>query len=221
MLSMSSAQLASSENQSAGVVYSSDQNPRKAEQEIEQLPRRLPQYRDRVGLFKRRNWYVSVVLFPTLSDARRAENIIDSEYSRGSFVVNLQEWCRPDWRKNTGVRLGVSYYDCKRGEIMDGGPGAIIISAQLDSPQKAQDKIEILKDKFKKLQHNLAIFKKGKYFYPAVINYKNTQEANQQIPQVPQEMKNKAKAVNINQWCPRRELKPVEDPKIYDYIECK
>jgi hypothetical protein len=58
-------------------------------------------------------------------------------------------------------------------------------------------------------------------FYPAVINYKNTQEANQQIPQVPQEMKNKAKAVNINQWCPRRELKPVEDPKIYDYIECK
>ena len=63
MLSMSSAQLASSENQSAGVVYSSDQNPRKAEQEIEQLPRRLPQYRDRVGLFKRRNWYVSVVLF--------------------------------------------------------------------------------------------------------------------------------------------------------------
>jgi hypothetical protein len=226
MLSVCLAPLASSQDKpdpafSYGVVYSSEQDIKKANNETDQLPQIFPQYQKENYLFKRRNWYASVVLFKSKTDADEARNIIDGEYSRGSFVVNLQEWCRPDWRKNTGVELGVSYYDCKRGEIMDGGPGAIIISAQLDSPQKAQDKIEILKDKFKKLQHNLAIFKKGKYFYPAVINYKNTQEANQQIPQVPQEMKNKAKAVNINQWCPRRELKPVEDPKIYDYIECK
>jgi hypothetical protein len=224
-LSISFADLASSQNKSNnpsfGVVYSSDRDIQQAKWETDQLAGRLSQYQNQAKLFKRRNWYVSVIVFPSPSDAKESLPIIENTYSRGSFVVNLQEWCRPDWRKNTGVKLGVSYYDCKRGEIMDGSPGAIIIDAQLDSPQKAQDKIEILKDKFKKLQHNLAIFKKGKYFYPAVINYKNTQEANQQIPQVPQEMKNKAKAVNINQWCPRRELKPVEDPKIYDYIECK
>jgi hypothetical protein len=208
MLSMSSAQLASSENQSAGVVYSSDQNPRKAEQEIEQLPRRLPQYRDRVGLFKRRNWYVSVVLFPTLSDARRAENIIDSEYSRGSFVVNLQEWCRPDWRKNTGVKLGVSYYDCRRGEIIPGRTGAIITNEFSTIKDAKSDLEKLKKNTFQRQQHNLTIFKRGDSYFTAVINYANIEEASQNL--------RGGYAVDINQFCPR----PGELSKD-DYIECK
>ncbi len=208
MLSMSSAQLASSENQSAGVVYSSDQNPRKAEQEIEQLPRRLPQYRDRVGLFKRRNWYVSVVLFPTLSDARRAVNIIDSEYSRGSFVVNLQEWCRPDWRKNTGVKLGVSYYDCKRGEIIPGRTGAIITNEFSTIKDAKSDLEKLKKNTFQKQQHNLTIFKRGDSYFTAVINYANIEEARQNL--------RGGDAVDINQFCPQ----PGELSKD-DYIECK
>ena len=207
MLSMSSAQLASSENQSAGVVYSSDQNPRKAEQEIEQLPRRLPQYRDRVGLFKRRNWYVSVVLFPTLSDARRAVNIIDSEYSRGSFVVNLQEWCRPDWRKNTGAKLGVGY-DCKRGEIIPGRTGAIITNKFSTIKDAKSDLEKLKKNPFQKQQHNLTIFKRGDSYFTAVINYANKEEASQNL--------RGGYAVDINQFCPR----PGELSKD-DYIECK
>ena len=208
MLSMSSAQLASSENQSAGVVYSSDQNPRKAEQEIEQLPRRLPQYRDRVGLFKRRNWYVSVVLFPTLSDARRAVNIIDSEYSRGSFVVNLQEWCRPDWNKNTAVLKGVSYYDCRRGEIILGRTGAIIINKFSTIKDAKSDLEKLKKNPFQKQQHNLTIFKRGDSYFTAVINYANIEEASQNL--------RGGYAVDINQFCPR----PGELSKD-DYIECK
>ncbi len=216
MLSMSSAQLASSENQSAGVVYSSDQNPRKAEQEIEQLPRRLPQYRDRVDLFKRRNWYVSVVLFPTLSDARRAVNIIDSEYSRGSFVVNLQEWCRPDWRKNTGVKLGVSYYDCKRGEIIPGRTGAIITN-EFSTIKDAKSDLEKLKrNTFQKQQHNLTIFKRGDSYFTAVINYANKEEAKKNIPNG-----KKFRDVDIKDWC-----NPSGDPESGylakdDYIQCQ
>jgi hypothetical protein len=208
MLSMSSAQLASSENQSAGVVYSSDQNPRKAEQEIEQLPRRLPQYRDRVGLFKRRNWYVSVVLFPTLSDARRAVNIIDSEYSRGSFVVNLQEWCRPDWNKNTAVLKGVSYYDCRRGEIILGRTGAIIINKFSTIKDAKSDLEKLKKNTFQRQQHNLTIFKRGDSYFTAVINYANIEEASQNL--------RGGYAVDINQFCPQ----PGELSKD-DYIECK
>jgi hypothetical protein len=208
MLSMSSAQLASSENQSAGVVYSSDQNPRKAEQEIEQLPRRLPQYRDRVGLFKRRNWYVSVVLFPTLSDARRAVNIIDSEYSRGSFVVNLQEWCRPDWNKNTAVLKGVSYYDCRRGEIILGRTGAIIINKFSTIKDAKSDLEKLKKNTFQRQQHNLTIFKRGDSYFTAVINYANKEEASQNL--------RGGYAVDINQFCPQ----PGELSKD-DYIECK
>jgi hypothetical protein len=215
MLSMSSAQLASSENQSAGVVYSSDQNPRKAEQEIEQLPRRLPQYRDRVGLFKRRNWYVSVVLFPTLSDARRAQNIIDSEYSRGSFVVNLQEWCRPDWRKNTGAKLGVDY-DCKRGEIIPGRTGAIITN-KFSTIKDAKSDLEKLKrNTFQKQQHNLTIFKRGDSYFTAVINYANKEEAKKNIPNG-----KKFRDVDIKDWC-----NPSGDPQSGylakdDYIQCQ
>jgi hypothetical protein len=216
MLSMSSAQLASSENQSAGVVYSSDQNPRKAEQEIEQLPRRLPQYRDRVGLFKRRNWYVSVVLFPTLSDARRAVNIIDSEYSRGSFVVNLQEWCRPDWRKNTEVELGVSYYDCKRGEIILGRTGAIITNKFSTIKDAKSDLEKLKKNPFQKQQHNLTIFKRGDSYFTAVINYANKEEAKKNIPNG-----KKFRDVDIKDWC-----NPSGDPKSGylakdDYIQCQ
>jgi hypothetical protein len=216
MLSMSSAQLASSENQSAGVVYSSDQNPRKAEQEIEQLPRRLPQYRDRVGLFKRRNWYVSVVLFPTLSDARRAVNIIDSEYSRGSFVVNLQEWCRPDWRKNTGAKLGVSYYDCKRGEIIPGRTGAIITNKFSTIKDAKSDLEKLKKNPFQKQQHNLTIFKRGDSYFTAVINYANKEEAKKNIPNG-----KKFRDVDIKDWC-----NPSGDPQSGylakdDYIQCQ
>jgi hypothetical protein len=216
MLSMSSAQLASSENQSAGVVYSSDQNPRKAEQEIEQLPRRLPQYRDRVGLFKRRNWYVSVVLFPTLSDARRAVNIIDSEYSRGSFVVNLQEWCRPDWTKYTAVLEGVSYYDCKRGEIIPGRTGAIITN-EFSTIKDAKSDLEKLKrNTFQKQQHNLTIFKRGDSYFTAVINYANKEEAKKNIPNG-----KKFRDVDIKDWC-----NPSGDPESGylakdDYIQCQ
>ena len=96
-----------------GVVYGSDTNIQEAQTEINQLPGRLPQYRNlERSLFKRSNFYVSVILFPTQQDANNALPIIENEYKRGSFVRSLNEWCRPDWRTKTGEESGISYYDC-------------------------------------------------------------------------------------------------------------
>ncbi|WP_072925009.1 hypothetical protein [Microcystis aeruginosa] len=100
-------------NFSWGVVYGSDTNIQETQTEINQLPRRLPQYRNlERSLFKRSNFYVSVILFPTQQDANNALPIIENEYKRGSFVVPLNDWCRPDWRTKKGEESGISYYDC-------------------------------------------------------------------------------------------------------------
>jgi hypothetical protein len=212
ILSISFADLASSQYQSGvdyyGVVYSSDKDIKAALSERDQLPRLLPQYQRQNSLFKRRNWYVSVVVFNNKSDTERARNIIDSEYSRGSFVVNLQEWCRPDWTKYTAVLEGVSYYDCKRGEIIPGRTGAIITNKFSTIKDAKSDLEKLKKNPFQKQQHNLTIFKRGDSYFTAVINYANKEEASQNL--------RGGYAVDINQFCPR----PGELSKD-DYIECK
>ena len=115
ILSIGLAGQVSSRTLSHGVVYGSDRGIQEAQWEIEQLPRRLPQYRnlDR-SLFKRKGFYVSVILFPTKQDADNALPIIENEYKRGSFVKSLNDWC-PN-RKNPKKKdkeSGISYYDCK------------------------------------------------------------------------------------------------------------
>ncbi len=221
MLSVCLAPLASSQDKpdpafSYGVVYSSEQDIKKANNETDQLPQIFPQYQKENYLFKRRNWYASVVLFKSKTDADEARNIIDGEYSRGSFVVNLQEWCRPDWRKNTGVRLGVSYYDCKRGEIIPGRTGAIITN-EFSTIKDAKSDLEKLKrNTFQKQQHNLTIFKRGDSYFTAVINYANKEEAKKNIPNG-----KKFRDVDIKDWC-----NPSGDPESGylakdDYIQCQ
>jgi hypothetical protein len=199
-----------------GVVYSSDLKIQNAKQEIEQLPGVLPQYRNLGRLFKRRNWYVSVIVFPTSSDAKKSLPIIENTYSRSSFVVNLQEWCRPDWSKNTGVLEGVNYYDCKRGEIIPGKTGAIITN-KFSTLNDANANLENLKENtFQQQQHNLTIFKRGDFYHTAVINYTSQNEAKQKIPNG-----KKFYAVDIKDWC-----NPSGDPKSGyltkdDYIQCQ
>lgn len=210
---MSFADSASSQNPSDfsyGVVYSSDEFIQKAQGEIDQLPRLLPQYRNlgRLFIFKRRNWYVSVIVFPSPSDAKESLPIIENTYSRGSFVVNLQEWCRPDWNKNTEVLKGVSYYDCRRGEIILGRTGAIITNKFSTIKDAKSDLEKLKKNPFQKQQHNLTIFKRGDSYFTAVINYANKEEARENL--------RGGYAVDINQFCPR----PGELSKD-DYIECK
>ncbi|MCA2711085.1 MAG: hypothetical protein IM473_06340 [Microcystis sp. M015S2] len=209
ILSISFADLASSQYQSGvdyyGVVYSSDKDIKAALSERDQLPRLLPQYQRQNSLFKRRNWYVSVVVFNNKSDTERARNIIDSEYSRGSFVVNLQEWCRPDWTK---YLEDVNYYDCKRGEIIPGRTGAIITNKFSTIKDAKSDLEKLKKNPFQKQQHNLTIFKRGDSYFTAVINYANKEEASQNL--------RGGYAVDINQFCPQ----PGELSKD-DYIECK
>ena len=209
ILSISFADLASSQYQSGvdyyGVVYSSDKDIKAALSERDQLPRLLPQYQRQNSLFKRRNWYVSVVVFNNKSDTERARNIIDSEYSRGSFVVNLQEWCRPDWTKHLE---DVNYYDCKRGEIIPGRTGAIITNKFSTIKDAKSDLEKLKKNPFQKQQHNLTIFKRGDSYFTAVINYANKEEASQNL--------RGGYAVDINQFCPQ----PGELSKD-DYIECK
>ena len=216
MLSISFADLASSQNRynnpSFGVVYSSDRDIQQAQGETDQLAGRLSQYQNQAKLFKRRNWYVGVIVFPSPSDAKESLPIIENTYSRGSFVVNLQEWCRPDWNRNTGVLEGVNYYDCKRGEIIPGRTGAIITNKFSTIKDAKSDLEKLKKNTFKQQQHNLTIFKRGDSYFTAVINYANKEEANQKIP-------NNLRggyAVDLNQWCPR----PGELSKD-DYIECK
>ena len=112
ILSIGLAGQVSSQTPSHGVVYGSDRGIQEAQWEMEQLPRRLPQYRGKNKLFKRKGFYVSVILFPSKQDADNARPIIEDEYKRGSFVVPLNEWCRPDWRTQKGEESGISYYDC-------------------------------------------------------------------------------------------------------------
>jgi len=100
-------------NFSWGVVYGSDTNIQEAQTEINQLPGRLPQYRNLERLlFKRSNFYVSVIVFPSQIDANNALSIIENEYKRGSFVVPLNDWCRPNWSNYRTALSGISYYDC-------------------------------------------------------------------------------------------------------------
>ncbi|GCE60397.1 hypothetical protein [Microcystis aeruginosa] len=222
-LSISFADLASSQNKSNnpsfGVVYSSDRDIQQAKWETDQLAGRLSQYQNQAKLFKRRNWYVGVIVFPSPSDAKESLPIIENTYSRGSFVVNLQEWCRPDWNKNTEVLKGVSYYDCRRGEIIPGRTGAIItnITNEFSTIKDAKSDLEKLKrNTFQKQQHNLTIFKRGDSYFTAVINYANKEEAKKNIPNG-----KKFRDVDIKDWC-----NPSGDPKSGyltkdDYIQCQ
>lgn len=222
-LSISFADLASSQNKSNnpsfGVVYSSDRDIQQAKWETDQLAGRLSQYQNQAKLFKRRNWYVGVIVFPSQSDAKESLPIIENTYSRGSFVVNLQEWCRPDWNKNTEVLKGVSYYDCRRGEIIPGRTGAIItnITNEFSTIKDAKSDLEKLKrNTFQKQQHNLTIFKRGDSYFTAVINYANKEEAKKNIPNG-----KKFRDVDIKDWC-----NPSGDPKSGyltkdDYIQCQ
>lgn len=222
-LSISFADLASSQNKSNnpsfGVVYSSDRDIQQAKWETDQLAGRLSQYQNQAKLFKRRNWYVGVIVFPSPSDAKESLPIIENTYSRGSFVVNLQEWCRPDWNKNTEVLKGVSYYDCRRGEIIPGRTGAIItnITNEFSTIKDAKSELEKLKkNTFQKQQHNLTIFKRGDSYFTAVINYANKEEAKKNIPNG-----KKFRDVDIKDWC-----NPSGDPKSGyltkdDYIQCQ
>ena len=114
VLSIGLAGQVSSQTASYGVVYGSDRGIQQAQWEIEQLPRRLPQYINKNKLFKRKGFYVSVILFPTKQDANNALPIIENEYKRGSFVVPLNEWCRPNWRNYRTAINGINYYDCGR-----------------------------------------------------------------------------------------------------------
>ena len=72
ILSIGLAAQVSSQTPSYGVIYGSDRGLQEAQWEIEQLPRRLPQDRGNNKLFKRKGFYVSVILFPTKQDANNA-----------------------------------------------------------------------------------------------------------------------------------------------------
>ncbi|NCS24218.1 MAG: hypothetical protein GPI96_06755 [Microcystis aeruginosa BS13-02] len=114
MLSIGLAGQVSSQTPSHGVIYGSDRGIQEAQWEIEQLPRRLPQYINKNKLFKRKGFYVSVILFPTKQDADNARPIIENEYKRGLFVRPLNEWC-PNWKnpkKKEDTESGIRYFNC-------------------------------------------------------------------------------------------------------------
>ena len=111
ILSIGLAGQVSSQPVSYGVVYGSDRGIQQAQWEIEQLSGRLPQYINQNYLFRRGEYYVSVILFPTKQDADNALPIIENEYKRGSFVRPLNDWC-PNWKnpKKKDKESGISYY---------------------------------------------------------------------------------------------------------------
>lgn len=113
ILSIGLAGQVSSQPVSYGVVYGSDRGIQQAQWEIEQLSGRLPQYINQNYLFRRGEYYVSVILFPTKQDADNALPIIENEYKRGSFVRPLNDWC-PNWKnlKKKDKESGISYFNC-------------------------------------------------------------------------------------------------------------
>lgn len=114
ILSIGLAGQVSSQPVSYGVVYGSDRGIQQAQWEIEQLSGRLPQYINQNYLFRRGEYYVSVILFPTKQDANNALQIIENEYKRGSFVRPLSDWC-PNWKnpeKKEKIESGIPYFDC-------------------------------------------------------------------------------------------------------------
>ena len=119
MLSTIFNSLASSQpisNFSQGVVFSSDETIEEAQTEIELFPKILPQYGTQPAkLFRRgQEEYTSVVLFSSESEANDSQNIIENEYARGVFVVNLEDWCHQNWSQLTAEKNGIEYFDCQQ-----------------------------------------------------------------------------------------------------------
>ena len=216
-----------------GVVYSSDNTLDTAKYEINRLPIRLPQYSKQAKLFKRKNWFVSVVLFSNAEEAKKARNVIDNEYSRGVFVVDIREWCRSDWTNPKYTKVGI--IDCNKVEIASNKTGAIItnIDKPINDLPKAKDLLKKTKDTLDKLinsgdssgfiniEKDVTIFQKGKYFYIAMINYVNQQSAQNASVNAPAgvDIFNDVRtgAIDVKSWCnPKSNV-----PNKQGYIECK
>jgi hypothetical protein len=215
-----------------GVVYSSDISVQEAKPEIIQLPRLFPQYKNQNRLFKYRNFYVSVVLFPNKTDAINAIKKIGEKYSTGVFKVEIKNWCRSDWTNPKYTKVGI--IDCNKVEIASNKTGAIIINMDkpINDPDKAKAMLNKTKGELDKLinagdssgfidiEKDVTIFQKGKYFYIAIINYMNeeyAQKASNNAP--PGSIWNNVRtgAIDVKSWCyPKRNV-----PNKQGYIECK
>lgn len=214
-----------------GVVYSSDNTLETAKYEINRLPIRLPQYSKQAKLFKRKNWFVSVVLFSNAEEAKKARNVIDNEYSRGVFVVDIRAWCSPDWINPKYSKKGI--IDCNKVEIASNKNGAIIINKEpINDLPKAKKMLQEIKDMLDKhinagnysafidIEKDVTIFQKGKYFYIAIINYMNEESAQKASNYAPGEStwnNVRTGAKDVKSWCdPKSNV-----PNKAGYIECK
>lgn len=117
-----------------GLVYGSDTDIERSDYEIKRfrnnrnLPQELRKYNNKSSMFVLNNLYRSVLLFNTKKEARNAQpsvekylNNIDRgtiaknnpNWSRGSYVVDLNRWCRPDWNSKKESKDGINYYNCQ------------------------------------------------------------------------------------------------------------
>jgi hypothetical protein len=214
-----------------GVVYSSDISVQEAKPEIIQLPRLFPQYKNQNRLFKYRNFYVSVVLFPNEKEASNAIKEIGKKYSTGVFKVEIKNWCRPDWTNPKSTKVGI--IDCNKVEIASKKTGAIITN--MDKPKnnlkEAKDLLNQTKDTLDKLinsgessgfidiEKDVTIFQKGKDFYIAIINYMNEESAQKASNNAPAgSIWNNVRtgAKDVKSWCDPKSNVPKAG-----YIQCQ
>lgn len=116
-----------------GLVYGSDIDIKGSDYEIKRfrnnqnLPKDLQKYNNKSSMFVLNNLYRSVLLFNTKKEARDAQSSVEKylndidrrtiaknnpNWSRGSYVVDLNRWC-PDWNSNQKIKDGIKYYNCQ------------------------------------------------------------------------------------------------------------
>lgn len=93
-----------------GVVFGGDRDISQAQYEINRAINNRPSY-PQVAIFYRGGWYRSVILFQGRTEAQAALSNIHTQLRRGSYVINVDDWC-PNWQNNRGTSKGIRFYRC-------------------------------------------------------------------------------------------------------------
>jgi hypothetical protein len=93
-----------------GVVFGGNRDISEAQYEINRAKANRPPYPS-ATLFYRSRWYRSVIIFQDKNKAQAALSNIHNQLRKGSYVVNVDDWCT-HWQSNKATFNGISFYRC-------------------------------------------------------------------------------------------------------------
>lgn len=93
-----------------GVVFGGDRDISQAQYEINRAKKNRPSYRSATILYKS-GWYRSVIIFQDKKKAQAALSNIHKQLRKGSYVVNVDDWC-PNWQSNRETSNRIIFYRC-------------------------------------------------------------------------------------------------------------